>query len=366
MAKNSRIEELLDDAKALGNCLRFVWRNKLTYIIYSIVGVALSLVISFSIPKTYSSSVVLAPEPQSGGLASGFSGLASLAGIDMAGMNKDAYTIDLYPSIVSSTDFILSLYDIKVKSSESGVETTYADYLKKHVKKPWWSNAISWVFSFIPKSSSGNNASMNENHGVRIITEEQNSLNGLIMNNIRCSVESLTGVVSITVKDQNPEVCAILADSVVYRLSNFIHKYRTAKARAEYQYLTVLCDSTRSTYLAAQEKYVEFSRSHMSVSSPLHKAEEEFLQNEVSLAYTAYSNMVAQVQLARAKIMETTPLYTTVESAYVPLKADSPKKLVLLVIFVLLACIVATGQLVYVEFFAKRNDNSEETDTVDR
>lgn len=364
MAKESRLEELLNDARALGKCLKFVWSNKKTYIIYSIIGAVLSLVISFSIPKSYSTSVVLAPEPQSGALGSGLSGIASFAGIDMAGMNQDAYTIDLYPSIVSSKDFIHSLCDIRVKSNKLEVDTTYAVYLRRYRKYPWWNQPLIWVQSFIGSMSKPDNVPTEQN--LRFISKEQEALDNMIMNNVRCSVESLTGVISITVIDQDPEVCAMVADSVVCRLSNFIHEYRTAKARAEHEHLMALCDSTRKTYLAVQDKYVEFSRSHISLSSPLHKAEEEFLRNEVSLAYTAYSNMVSQVQMAEAKIMETTPLYTTVESAYVPLKADSPKKLMMLVVFVLMACIVATGKLVYVEFFSKRDDNPEEADTMDR
>ena len=87
----------------------------------------------------------------------------------------------------------------------------------------------------------------------------------------------------------------------------------------------------------------------------------QVMQNEVNLAYTAYSNMVAQVQMAGAKIMETTPLYTTIDSAYVPLKADSPKKLIMLVVFVFMACIIATAKLVYVQFLGKRNDNHEQS-----
>lgn len=364
MANDSRIKELLNDARALGRCAGFVWKNRSTYIVYSIIGAVLSLVISFSIPKTYSTTVVLAPEPQSGGLASGLSGIASFAGIDMTGLNQDAYTIELYPSIVSSKDFALSICDIRVSSNGLGVDTTYAAYLKNHKKYPWWSAPLNWARSLVSGSSEEGAASAEGNP--RFISKEQDALNGQIMDNVRCSVESLTGVVSITVFDQDPEICAMVADSVVSRLSNFIHKYRTGKARAEYEYLQALCDSSRMTYLEAQEKYVEFSRSHMSVSSPLHKAEEEFLRNEVGLAYTAYSNMVAQVQLAEAKIMENTPLYTTIESAYVPLRADSPKKLVMLIAFVFMACVIATLKLVYVEFFGKINDNLEDADTMDR
>ena len=51
MENKSRMQELIADVKVLRKCFRFVWKRRYTYI-YSIIGIILSLIVSFSIPKT--------------------------------------------------------------------------------------------------------------------------------------------------------------------------------------------------------------------------------------------------------------------------------------------------------------------------
>lgn len=358
MEKKSRLQELLDDATLLRRGCIFVWKRRSTYIKYMLVGAVLSLVVAFSIPKSYSSSVVLAPETQ-GGALEGLSGLASMAGINMGNMGQDAYTVDLYPTIVSSLDFSLGLSEIKVKSSKLNIETTYGEYLQKYERSAWWSYPVKWVRLLISKLrpddeplgavGGGDGASM-----LRYVSKKDYNLSKEIQQNIRCAVESLTGVISVTVSGQDPEITAVVADSVVDRLSRFILDYRTRKARADYEYFAAVCDSTKKTYLAVQEKYADYARKHTGVTSPAHQAQMTFLENEVSLAYSAYSTMMGQMQMAQAKILETTPVYTVIESAYVPLYADSPKKMFILIVFIFLAFVVATAKLVYCEILSKQ------------
>ena len=72
------------------------------------------------------------------------------------------------------------------------------------------------------------------------------------------------------------------------------------------------------------------------------------LENEVTLAYSTYSTVASQLQMAQAKVLEATPVYTVVESAYVPITAKSPRKMIIMVIFVFFACVLATLRLAYV------------------
>ena len=45
---------------------------------------------------------------------------------------------------------------------------------------------------------------------------------GLMDKNISCNVDKRTGIISISVNDQDPLVCATIADSVRCKLQNFI------------------------------------------------------------------------------------------------------------------------------------------------
>ena len=359
--KKTRFQELIDDVSVLRSCCHFVWSRRSTYIKYMIVGVIVALIVAFSIPNKYTSSVVLAPETQAGAL-DGLSGLASMAGLNMGNMGQDAYTVELYPTIVSSFDFSLALSNIKVKSSEINEELTYGEYLVKYRKQAWWMYPVEWINALYAMLRPADEPLVNvagDENSLRYVTKKEHNVGRMIQANVNCAVETLTGVISVTVTDHDPEIAATVADSVVNRLSNFILEYRTRKARADYEYLSAMCDSTKKTYLEVQTKFADYASKHLSITSPAHQARMNFLENEVSLAYSAYSTMVGQMQMAQAKILETTPVYTVIESAYVPLYASSPKKVLILIAFVMLAFFASTAHLVYVEILSKKWNKRE-------
>ena len=143
MEKKSRIQEIIDDVNAIRKCCKFLWKKRRIYITYIIVGTILSLIISYSIPKTYLSSVKLVPETTKNS-SSAIAGFADIAGVNLGNMN-DGYSVDLYPKIVSTIDFRLSLGDVKVKSKKLDLETSYYDYVLNYNKFPWWSYPKIWI-----------------------------------------------------------------------------------------------------------------------------------------------------------------------------------------------------------------------------
>ena len=75
------------------------------------------------------------------------------------------------------------------------------------------------------------------------------------------------------------------------------------------------------------------------------------LENEMNLAYGLYNDMAQQLQLAKAKVQENTPVYTVVQAATVPLKASKPSKLMILVGFVFLAGVISVGWILFGQSF---------------
>ena len=66
------------------------------------------------------------------------------------------------------------------------------------------------------------------------------------------------------------------------------------------------------------------------------RAEQERLQNDMSLAYQVYSQVANQLQVARAKVQEEKPVFAVVEPAVVPLKASGLGLKVYVLLFVFL------------------------------
>ena len=99
----------------------------------------IGLVVGFSIPKEYTTTVTLAPETgMNKSMSGGLSALAGLAGISLGDMQgADALSPTLYPDIVKSIPFSVEMFDVKVTDKKGELNTTVYDYLKEHQKKAW-------------------------------------------------------------------------------------------------------------------------------------------------------------------------------------------------------------------------------------
>ena len=84
-----------------------------------------------------------------------------------------------------------------------------------------------------------------------------------------------------------------------------------------------------------------------------YRAEQERLQNEMNLAYQVYTQVSQQLQMARAKVQEITPVYTVVQPATVPLKPAKPNKLMILIGFMFLAGVGSVGWILFVKDLLK-------------
>ena len=136
------------------NCLqlltvvRSAWKQLLITCICSAV---IGIVVAFSIPRIYKARVVLAPETASGtNLTSSISSLASMIGMDMQfGGGSDAIFPEIYPDLMKSTDFLVSLFPIHVVSADGKISTNYYDYMKDWQKVAWWSYPKLWIIKVI-------------------------------------------------------------------------------------------------------------------------------------------------------------------------------------------------------------------------
>lgn len=68
-------------------------------------------------------------------------------------------------------------------------------------------------------------------------------------------------------------------------------------------------------------------------------AEQERLQNDMSIAYQIYSQVANQLQVARAKVQEEKPVFAVVEPAVVPLYSSGMGMKIYVMLFVFFAVV---------------------------
>lgn len=308
-------------------------------------------ILTLSIPNYYSCTVMLAPELSSMGVKSGgsLSSLASSFGINLGGATAgaDALLPTLYPDLMNSVTFRASLFPIKVQREEdsTGVDVmTYYDYLKDGQRLPWWSAGIKALVDLFPKKEEPA-----DKVNTFKLTKEQSEIVKAMEKKVSCDVDKKTMVITIHVTDQDPLICAMIADSVQSKLQSFITEYRTSKARVDYEYNLKLSREAKAKYEQARNRFVAYADSHRSVSSQNAQTKESDLQSEMQLQERIYQQVVAQLQQAEMKVQEETPAFTTLQPATVPVKKDGPKRANTCLIFLFLAALATTAWAIHTE-----------------
>lgn len=313
------------------------------YMLVLLITSSLGILIAFSIPKTYSSKVVLAPEMGNGSTQSG-GGLASLA--SMAGINLNnlgdmdgALYLQIYPSIISSTTFIKELENIKITTSNFH-KCTFKEYLKLE-KSPWWD--FSKLFAAIKKSKpsdikKGPVTPYN-------ISKQDWKIIENIQERLTCDIDKENGLITLSVKAQDPQVCAQVADKAQKLLQQYITDYRTKKARNDLKYFKKLQNDANKEYLKAQKNYAIFSDANIEIDLPSLQEKRDYLENQMQLKYNIYTQFSERVNSAEAKVQERTPDFVVLQPSLVPYKADSPKKMLIVLIYFVLGFL---GTSVYI------------------
>lgn len=334
-----------------------VWAGRKLVLKACGIAIVVALVVIFGTPKEYSTSVTLAPEINYSGNASGMSALAGLAGISLnTTAGQDALYPDLYPDIVSSTPFLIGLFDVRVKDQKAVIDTTLYNYLEKHQKRAWWSSitsapsrALGWVLSlFDEKMEEGDGVGDGGIDPFRLTKAESGIANAL-KGRIDVSVDKKSGVTTLTVTMQDPLISATLTDTIMHSLQNYITEYRTNKARNDLAFTEKLYEEAQESYMKAQKEYADFVDANHNIVLLRVNAERERLQNEMALAYQVYTQVSQQLQMAKAKVQERTPVYTVLQPATVPLRASKPSKMMILAGFIFLAGVGSVGWILFVK-----------------
>lgn len=331
----------------ISNIIKKLWPNRKKY--YYVLPATLIITYLFivCIPRYYSCNVSLAPETDGTSVSGSISSLASSFGIggSLAKLNsQDAIYAEIYPDVINSKKFIAELMPVEIKTKKGDVKCNYYTYLRDYQKAPWWEFIWGTIREWIsptPKDEYNGKDKIS----VFELTKLQDDLFKQAQGNIKCTFDKKTEIVSITVYDQDPLVCAIMADSTCKKLQDFIVAYRTSKARIDYEYYKKLCEESKAEYENALKRYASSADAHTKTVMAIYQAKVESLENEMQAKYNIYNSINTQLQTARAKLQEATPAFTIIESASVPIKPAGPKRMIISIGMMILSFFVLSGYL---------------------
>lgn len=322
--------------------LRLLWNKRKLIIRNCVIGGVLAIIIAFSIPQKYTSTVVLAPEFSSGTkISEGLSSLASMAGIDLSAMSKsqDALYPELYPQIVSSTPFLCDLMSLELETKDGELRTNMYRYLNKHQKLPWWNYIVAVPVGIVRRIAGleeGDTIMPTDGTDMNMTHRQFLTIKSL-GKKIDVNVDKGNFVVTINVTMQDAKISAYVANVVAEKLQQSIGEYRSAKARKDMQYVGNLYADAQQKYFSAQKEYADFVQQHQRIIDMQYQIEQDRLDNEKELAFNVYMQMAQNYEIAKARVQEETPVCVVVQPSIIPIKASSPKKIMIGLLFVFLA-----------------------------
>lgn len=337
METNNNQKQIID----LKKIITLLWSKKKTFVKVWVITFILSCVWILPQPRYYVCEMMLAPETSDDNAMGGVGALASSFGLSLGG-GSDAIYPELYPDLMSSTDFVVSLFDIPVVSLDGTINTDLYNYENKCQKTAFYNKPKSWIKKKIKSIFSHKKEVVKDYKDINpfMLTERETDVVNKMRGDINCTVDKLTGVFVIKSKAQDPLIAATLTDSVCHRLQDAIIKYRTNKARIDVEHYEKLVKEAKEDYANSQRKYGLFCDTHKGAQLQTVLSRKDELENEMQLSYNIYTTLIASLQNARAKLQERTPAFTVIQNVSVPVKPAGPKRIFFVAFMLVLASFV--------------------------
>lgn len=332
-----------------------IWAGRKIIYKSMVICFVIGLIVALGTPKEYKSEVTLLVETGSG--SNGMSGLlqqfGGLAGINLGGANggADALRPDLYPDVIKSTPFLLEVLDQKVTESKYDSTLSVSQYLDRHTRSSLMSiiigntiglpgKIIGWVRG---KPKNDEPSTKNQRARPLKLTPEQSGAIGALSGCIKAKEGESKNTLVISVEMQDPVVAAQLTDSVVKSLTKYITDYRTQKAKTDMQFVAISTAEAELKYKQTQRALASYSDQNINVILASARTEEQRLQAEYTLAFNVYNTLSQQLEQAKLKVQQETPIFKVLNPAQVALQKSKPKTSLILIAMVFLGGFIGVG-----------------------
>ena len=166
-----------------------------------------------------------------------------------------------------------------------------------------------------------------------------------------CNYRKKTNVMTLLATTQDPLVSVILVDSLAKKLQTYLTSYQTSKAQQELKQWTKIADVARNRYSSYQERYANLMDQNQNLVTIMSKNKIDRLYNDMNIALQAYTSAASQVEIARTKLFENTPVYTVLEPPILDKSASYPNRKLIIVVSFLLGLFLGVGSVILVDIW---------------
>ncbi|MEQ9402628.1 MAG: Wzz/FepE/Etk N-terminal domain-containing protein [Cyclobacteriaceae bacterium] len=335
------VKNVGEDEIDLIELVKFIWSKRMFIIKVTGVFMVLGLVIGFTSKVEYKASCKLLPESQEGGPnLGGLGSLAGLAGFDLSAMSATGVlSPELYPEIVNSAPFLDKLINTPIYFEVEDTTVSSFSFFKE-IDRPTLFGLIAEYTIGLPGKikvlfSSAKEVELRNYDMVRFSKEDWGIIEKY-KDRLSVSVDTKTRSISISAEMPDPVAAAMVADLLVMELTQSVTNYKIEKSQINLEFVQERFAEAKEEYEVKQEHLARFTNQNRNISNSIVQTEYERHQNEVNIAFEVYKGLATQLEQAKIKVKEETPVFTVLEPVRVPVDRSKPNKFLILFLSIFL------------------------------
>ena len=328
--------------------IRYIWDGR--WLIVKVTGIffVIGLIIAFTSQEQFKAEARLLPEVRDtqGGTSALLRQFGGLGSFNIPGAGADAIRPDLYPDVLKSTPFFKYLLEgTVIAQTENGTEEiTVFEFLNMGssfslvgiVKK--YTIRLPWTILSLFRSNEIEAETQNPSSFIDLPQMNNTQFEAVkkLRNGIDASINQRSGIITISAEFPDPRVAAQIGQHSVNYLTDYITQYRTGKAQRDLEFVQERHEEKKTDFHKAQLNLASFRDANRNIVSLTAQTEEQRLQDQYNLAFNVYNSLAQQLEQARLKVQEETPVIKILEPVQVPMEKSKPKRSVIMIISILL------------------------------
>ena len=320
----------------------------------TLFAVVLGIVYALFQPNEFTSSTTFIPQLSSGVKTGGSSlgGLASLAGINLGGMESSSeFPPTLYPQVVESVGFKLDLLASTINLN--GEEILVKDYFSNQEGSSF--NILGTIKkytiglpSLVLGSFNSQDVALSKSE-IYSVSQEDKELFDAISDALSLSINDKEGFITISFTDSDKNIAAQITRITQNLLQEKIIEFKNQSSNEMLDFAIKQYEENKNSYEKLQDERAIFVDKNINISSSLFQNKLDRIESEVNISESIVQQLASQVEQAKLQVNKDTPVFTTIQPVTIPFERSAPKRSLIVIVYGFLGIVISVGYVLVKE-----------------
>jgi len=345
--------QIVEDEIDLIELIKKVYKEKKLIFKVTLIAVVFGVVYALFQPNEFTSTTTFIPQLSSGVKTGGSSlgGLASLAGINLGGMESSSeFPPSLYPQVVNGIPFKLDLLSSNINFN--GEEILVKDYFSNQGSSLNILGTIKKYTIGLPSLLLGSFNAQDvapSKSEIYSVSQEDQALFYAIEGVLSLSLNDKEGFITISFTDNDKNIAAQITQIAQTLLQKKIIEFKNKSSKEMLDFAMKQYSEKKTSYEKLQDERAVFVDKNINISSSLFQNKLSRIESEVNISASIVQQLASQVEQAKLQVNKDTPVFTTIKPVTIPFERSAPKRSQIVLIFGFLGLVLSCGYVIVKE-----------------